>query len=541
MAFAERLAPPGKIKLNSRNLAEDWRKWKEEFSLYVSLTVKDEEASKLQLFKYLIGSDGREIYNTLKFEKEEKDRTLKMALEAFDKYCRPKKNETVERFRFNTRKQEAGETIETYITELKTLASTCNFGQVADSLIRDRIVCRIVNTHLRERLLRKLDLSLDKCVDMCRAAEITKQGISVLDGSSALTPAINKIIKQSTRKPDEKKQASEKQKYKQCKFCGKYHELKKEKCPAYGQTCRKCHKLNHFENKCSAYAKHWPTKITKKKVHAVDFGESSDSDDYYQSNSVTNSDEVGSVNSLNSKTAQATMLIQGKKVRFQLDTGATFTNPKNQMTQEADFVIIKDNCIPLLGNDKLQDKELLQWNSENILAISNYSPITKEQLLTEYKDVFEGIGRLEGDYHLVVDKSIPPVVHPPRRVPLALKAQLKDELDRLENLNIIAQVSEPTPWVSTCLMVVKPNKLRICIDPKDLNKALKRSYYPLPTIEEFLPQLTKAKVFSILDAKNGFWHVQMNHESSLLTTFNTPFGRYRWLRMPFCVSTAPEE
>ena len=62
MAFAERLGPPGKIKFNSKNLAEDWRKWKEEFSLYVSLTVKDDEPSKLQLFKYLIGSDGREIY-----------------------------------------------------------------------------------------------------------------------------------------------------------------------------------------------------------------------------------------------------------------------------------------------------------------------------------------------------------------------------------------------------------------------------------------------------------------------------------------------
>ena len=177
------------------------------------------------------------------------------------------------------------------------------------------------------------------------------------------------------------------------------------------------------------------------------------------------------------------------------------------MTEKADFVVIKKYCIPLLGNHTFQDMNLLHWNCENILAISNYTPITKEQLLAEYKPVFDGIGRLEGDYHLVVDNSIPPVVHPPRKVPIALKAQLKGELDRLEKLNIITQVSEPTPWVSSCLMVVKPNKLRICIDPKDLNKALKRSYYPLPTIEEVLPQLTKAKVFSILDAKNGFWHV----------------------------------
>ena len=122
-------------------------------------------------------------------------------------------------------------------------------------------------------------------------------------------------------------------------------------------------------------------------------------------------------------------------------------------------------------------------------------------MLAEHKPVDNGIGRLEGDYHLVVDKSIPPVVHPPRKVPIGMKAQLKGEFDRLEKLNIITQVIESTPWVSSCLMVVKPNKLRICIDPKDLKKALNCNYYALPTFEEVIPQLTKAKVFSILDDK----------------------------------------
>ena len=117
------------------------------------------------------------------------------------------KNETVERFRFNTRKQETGETIETYITELKTLASTCNFGETADSLIRDRIVCGKADTHLRERILTTQDLNLDKCVDMCRAAEITKVGLSVLDGVIASIP-VHKINKRS-RKPTKFKKAGQ--------------------------------------------------------------------------------------------------------------------------------------------------------------------------------------------------------------------------------------------------------------------------------------------------------------------------------------------
>ena len=110
------------------------------------------------------------------------------------------------------------------------------------------------------------------------------------------------------------------------------------------------------------------------------------------------------------------------------------------------------------------------------------------------------------------------------------------------SLGIIAPVTEPTPWVSSMVEVRKPNgNLRICIDPKDLNKVLKSSHNPLPTIEDILPDLRRAMVFSTFDVKNGFWHVALDDESSKLTCFNTPFGRYHWLRLPFGLSSAPEE
>ena len=122
-----------------------------------------------------------------------------------------------------------------------------------------------------------------------------------------------------------------------------------------------------------------------------------------------------------------------------------------------------------------------------------------------------------------------PVVHPPRRVPFALssakKSLLKDELRKLQEMDIIAQITGPTPWVSSMVTVKKPNgQLRICLGPKDLIRVMKSSHYPLPMMEELLPQLTKAKVFSTFDIKNGFWHIQLVEASSKLTTFNTPFG-----------------
>ena len=77
-------------------------------------------------------------------------------------------------------------------------------------------------------------------------------------------------------------------------------------------------------------------------------------------------------------------------------------------------------------------------------------------------------------------------------------------------------------------------------EPIDLNRALRRENYPLPTIEDVATRLHGAKVFSILDVRNGFWHVVLDEEPSHLTTFNTPFGRYRWKRMPFGIRSAPE-
>ena len=74
----------------------------------------------------------------------------------------------------------------------------------------------------------------------------------------------------------------------------------------------------------------------------------------------------------------------------------------------------------------------------------------------------------------------------------------------------------------------------------DLNRALQRVNYPMPTIEKVASRLHLAKVFTSLEVYNGFWHVVLDEESSFCTTFNTPFGRYRWKRMPFGIRSAPE-
>jgi len=147
----------------------------------------------------------------------------------------------------------------------------------------------------------------------------------------------------------------------------------------------------------------------------------------------------------------------------------------------------------------------------------------------------------EGALHLEVDESASPSIMPPLRVPLALKERLKQELARLEKANVIKKEKEPTDWVSSLVATEKPNgKLGVCIDPQHLNKALKRSHYLLPVIEDILPDLADVKVFSKADLKDGFFQIQVDQESSKLLTFQSPWGRYRYLRIPFGIFPAPE-
>ena len=160
----------------------------------------------------------------------------------------------------------------------------------------------------------------------------------------------------------------------------------------------------------------------------------------------------------------------------------------------------------------------------------------KGDLVKRYPDCFDGVGKFQGQYHITVDSSVPSVVHAQRRVPLSLRDDIKDEMDDMESRGIITKLKEgePTAWVNSLVYRRKPNgKLRICLDPKDLNKAISREHHVIPTLEEILPKLSGAKYFSTVDATCGYWNVELDQESSYLTTFNSPFGRYRFLRMPF--------
>ena len=122
---------------------------------------------------------------------------------------------------------------------------------------------------------------------------------------------------------------------------------------------------------------------------------------------------------------------------------------------------------------------------------------------------------MEGKLHLEVNESVPPVIMRPRRVPVALKGKFKEEIDCLVSVGVLEKVEEPTKWVFSAVVTAKSNgKVRVCIDPRPLNEALSRSHYPLPVIDDILPELGKARVFSKADLKDGFLQIELDDESS---------------------------
>lgn len=156
-----------------------------------------------------------------------------------------------------------------------------------------------------------------------------------------------------------------------------------------------------------------------------------------------------------------------------------------------------------------------------------------DDILKEFEDLFSGLGCMPGYHHIQLNPSVKLAVHAQRKVPVALKERIIEELNQMEDMNVIERQTEPTDWVSSMVTIVKPDKICICLDPQDLNKAIKREHYPLLTVEVMVSNMPNAKVLSVLDANQGFWQIKLDNESSKLCTFYTPIVRYRFLHLPF--------
>ncbi len=304
----EGLKPPQPLQFEG-NTAENWKKWKQTFGLYMTASDVETNDKKIQscTLLHVIGDEALEIYNTFDFAETENKKDVKVIIKNFDDYLEPQKNVTFERHIFNSRVQTLGESIDQFVTHLKTKAKSCEYGQLCDSLIKDRIVVGIRDIALRARLLRETDIDLHKAIQMCRAAEASHTQLSQIQVASDTEVH---TVRQTRTRHGAQANDPDMSRYiiRNCKYCGRDHN--KCKCPTYGVNCKKCGKRNHFASKCTVCL----STRSQKNINTVSEETESENEFY-----------VDAVNARNGEDWMVTIKLNGHKTKFKIDTGAQCT------------------------------------------------------------------------------------------------------------------------------------------------------------------------------------------------------------------------
>ena len=391
-------------------------------------------------------------------------------------------------------------------------------------------------------------------------------------------------------------------KFEGCFRCGNKHS-QSEKCPAINARCQYCKKEGHFKKVCMKRRLKQVDQIIKSPgYNGEDIllkDEEEDSSDFEPESEPDSDTEpiTVSIGSIASDKTQdlpvdsypdklfTTIRLNGKR---NLDTGADTcvlttddlqaldlslnlepcqnqlkgyggNNIENLGTVELD-VKFKDcslstrfNVVNAPGHPSMigcQQAQKLGMVTANINELQTKDavkkPLTKTEVLNSYQDCFEGIGCFPGErYHITQVDDPSPVIHPARSVPVHILPLYKEELEKMLEDDIIKPVTEPTEWVHSIVCNITENsdgkkKVRLCLDPKDLNENIKREHCYNRSIDEILPELHGKQFFSVADTRKGYWHVELDHESSMLCTFNTPFGRFRFKRLPFGIRVSQD-
>ena len=200
-------------------------------------------------------------------------------------------------------------------------------------------------------------------------------------------------------------------------------------------------------------------------------------------------------------------------------------------------------------HQKMKGTERKLSNCSNKHSISKGqlqgSPLKKQDILETYADVFTRIGKFPGlPYKFQLKPNAKPARHAPRKVPIHLQDVFHEEIRNLEALGILEETKDVTEWVNSFVIMEKKlpidsnnshspghsmnKKLRICLDPRDLNEALEREPYYTHSIEEIMGKFHGMTRFTIADFNKGYWMVELDPESRKYTMMALDIGRFQW-------------
>lgn len=253
------------VGLNLEDIENCWPQWQRfklsfrNFVLAAGLE-RISETRKAAILINCVGHEAQELYfNVLKVEGKDK---LEEVIEVFDDYFKPKQNEIINRYNLNKRNQEEGETFDAFYTAIRKLAENCNFGDQKEKILRDKIVIGVREQRIQQKLLEIKDLTLEKAIDICRSAELSREFVKTLNNPEVHAVQTGRAAQQSNKAKyfsNHKKTMSQNVNmegrynrwFYNCKKCNTEHGPKQ--CPAYGKTCSSCNRLNHFSVGCTFY------------------------------------------------------------------------------------------------------------------------------------------------------------------------------------------------------------------------------------------------------------------------------------------------
>ncbi|XP_011879086.1 PREDICTED: uncharacterized protein K02A2.6-like [Vollenhovia emeryi] len=553
--------------------AEDWNRWSQRWERYrraAGLAQRSEE-DQVNLLIYSMGDKADDILLSFKLSQEELKR-YDTVIGKFKTHFGEKTNLIYERARFNQRRQDANENVDDFIADLFSLAETCNFGDLREELIRDRIVVGVRNTKLSEAMQLQADLTLERAITKARQADEVKRQQNVVRGSDASVSGrtevdyvyqkgANRRYKTAPRQ-QQKGRPNDNASLKKCGRCGRTPQHAFVECPARQSACNHCKKKGHWETVCT---------LKKKKVSEVRSKEEISNKETY-----TAADSVFADRVRNKATAadytpwRTTVSIEGIPVDFKIDSGAdvsiigealrkeSFSNIS--MQQPKDLRAVGNLIIPV----KAMIEANMEWRGQRCKEKIYVVPGAKEPLLSRtaiekmgiirwvnavtkkpedrYPELFKGLGCLSSPYTLRLKEGARPyAITSPRRVAIPLREAVRRALNTMQKEGVISPVEEPTEWCAGMVVVPKPGgDVRICVDYTQLNKSVQREKHMLPVVDETLGRLAGAKIFTKLDACSGYYQIELNENSRRLTAFITPFGRFQFNRLPMGLTSAGE-
>uniref|UniRef100_A0A0A9YGK9 RNA-directed DNA polymerase n=1 Tax=Lygus hesperus TaxID=30085 RepID=A0A0A9YGK9_LYGHE len=554
------VCPPENFSFNP----EDWIKWKNRYSRFRSISGLEEQSGKKQVDSLIfnLGERAEDIFLSFNLSSYESE-NYATVIKKFDEYFIPRKNIIFERAKFLRLKQGQNELIETYVTKLHSLASTCEWGELYDEMILLVIVLNMKDGKLSNKLQLEHDLTLDKAITAIRLSEDLVRQRRVLCDPEQKDPSPNvEEVSKPYNKPGFRRNNEKLEVGARCRWCGKKPaHSDKTSCPARNSVCNTCRKIGHYSTVCRS-------RRVNEIQNLPEGGAESPPEEFS-----LNEYFVGNIEANKSNPWMIEIVMNDEDViNFKIDTGADVTVipsslPLSEYTLHRTSVTIRGANKALLDVKGVIHAKLSYKNIETVQKVYvvgdancallgrpaiealNIIPSIREVvsydhsvIQNEFKDIFCGLGNLKKEYNIELKEgSVPYAISTPRAVPLPLMKLVEEELKDMVSKKVIAPVEGATEWCAPMVVVPKPNgKVRICVNLTKLNQNVKRRFHPIPKLDHCFAKLSGAKIFSKLDANSGFWQIPLSEECQELTTFLSPMGRFKFLKLPFGITSAPE-